>query len=63
MKDRLCQCADPGCPYHPGTSICIRGAKHRLFRVDMWLDEGTLFCEACAADALMSGLFDEAQQK
>lgn len=63
MKDRLCQCADPGCPVHEGESICIRHAKQRLFRVDTFLDEGTLFCEQCADDAMESGLFDPAQQK
>ena len=56
-KPAHCQCADPGCPIHPGHHTCDQRAKERLFRVDMEDREGTWFCTGCANDALSSGLF------
>lgn len=54
-----CECADPGCAHHKGASTCPKphtGAR-LLFRVDMDDRTGTVFCDACADDALDSGLF------
>ena len=56
MQNARCQCADPGCPACNGS--CKRGQSVILYRVDMEDTSGTGFCEACAADAHESGLFD-----
>lgn len=52
-----CECADSGCAAHKGRSSCGNRGAINLQRVDMDDPSGTLFCEACAADALSSGLF------
>lgn len=59
-----CACADHGCSTHVGHDCSVRvdprddDGSMTLFRVDMADDwTGTLFCEACASDALNSGLF------
>jgi hypothetical protein len=57
----VCQCADHGCPVHPGMD-CARVATREqhlvtLRRVDMDDRSGTRFCPPCAEDALASGLF------
>ena len=52
----ICQCADSLCPVHRGTD-CDLPATRTLYRVDMEDLTGTSFCEACANDALQSGLF------
>lgn len=57
MRTPRCQCSDRGCPVHPGISFCIQPATTTLFRIDMDDTAGTAFCEACATDALDSGLF------
>ena len=54
-----CRCADPGCPVHMGASDCLFDASARLYRVDTEDHSGTPMCEACAADAMRSGLFTE----
>lgn len=58
-KGVTCECADKGCPVHKGTSKCTNKATTNLRRVDMDDVSGTMFCEACAEDALESGLFRE----
>lgn len=50
-----CECTDPGCPVCKGK--CRRDAEMTLYRCDMDDETGTDFCEACASDALESGLF------
>lgn len=53
-----CCCADRHCPAHEGSSRCDFKATTTLWRVDM--DGGSLeFCEACAEDAMKSGLFTD----
>jgi hypothetical protein len=59
MTNLRCQCSDRGCPVHPGISLCIRPASTTLFRIDMEDQTGTAFCDACAEDAMNSGLFSE----
>lgn len=53
----ICECADPGCPYHAGVGHCNQNAAGEVFRVDMEDETGTPMCEDCAADALDSGVF------
>jgi len=63
---RRCECADPLCPTcrgeHAGTHRAVGVQGHpdhtvTLRRID-WAGEPTItFCEACAADALDSGVF------
>lgn len=53
-----CECADRECPEHRGTSECFNGALRKpLKRIDMEDHSGTLMCEACAEDAMQSGVF------
>lgn len=52
-----CECTDPGCPVHKGTSSCARESLTTLYRVDTADETGTAMCEACADDAMASGLF------
>jgi hypothetical protein len=53
-----CECVDPGCPEHRGISECFNSALRKaLRRIDMDDHTGTLMCEACAEDAMSSGLF------
>lgn len=59
MKHTLCGCSDPGCPVHPGKSLCPNRADTTLYRVDMEDETGTMMCEACASDAFDSGLFTD----
>lgn len=56
-----CECADRGCKEHKGQSSCLAAGDTILFRVDMADETGTLFCEACATDAMESGLFTESK--
>lgn len=58
-----CECADKACPVCNGQ--CHIDGKVTLYRVDMIDRTGTLFCEACADDAMESGLFtdDEPEQE
>ena len=56
--DCLCECADPGCPIHPGCP-CDCGATTIVYRIDMDDTAGTAMCERCAEDALDSGVFSE----
>jgi hypothetical protein len=59
MTNLRCQSSDRGCPAHPGISFCIQPASTTLFRIDMEDQTGTAFCDACAEDAMNSGLFSE----
>ena len=52
-----CECADPGCPGHKGTSDCFRKQQTVLYRIDMEDRTGVAFC---ADDAGDSGLFSDA---
>lgn len=57
MGTMTCECSDRGCSVHAGTGHCDGRDVVRLYRVDMRDDDGTLFCEACADDAMGSGLY------
>lgn len=52
-----CGCRDAGCPAHKGKAECFNPGAVRLRRVGMDDTGGTLFCNACATDAMESGLF------
>jgi hypothetical protein len=52
-----CECADPGCPIHPGLSHCEKRAEVTLRRADMEDWSGVRFCADCADDAMESGVF------
>jgi hypothetical protein len=54
---RTCQCTDPGCPVHPGTSRCVRPSRRTVFRIDMEDRTGTPMCQRCSEDAMDSGVF------
>jgi hypothetical protein len=54
-----CECADPGCPIHPKVSDCRNLAATILYRIDMEDNTGSLMCEGCAEDAMLSGLFTD----
>jgi hypothetical protein len=56
--DSQCECADAGCLAHEGLG-CHELATTILYRVDMDDLSGTAFCEACAEDAMESGLFTD----
>lgn len=51
-----CECGDPLCPVH-GMTDCDKKAEAHLFRIDTEDEDGTMFCEACAEDAMRTGLF------
>jgi len=54
-KGQTCQDADPECPVCHGH--CQNPATTTLYRVDMEDATGTPMCEACANDAMESGVF------
>ena len=54
-QSERCECADSGCPEQHGAG-CEQRATIKLVRIDM-SDAGVLMCEACADDALESGVF------
>jgi hypothetical protein len=54
-----CECGDPGCPVHKGTSNCPNLSSRKVFRSDMEDRSGTRMCNACADDAMDSGVFYE----
>ena len=68
MKSK-CECADPGCLAHFGSSSCpkiclvaslvydFENLSYFGTRIDQRDDSGTLFCPACAEDAAKTGLF------
>lgn len=56
-RNRICECSDVGCPVHHGQAVCLSKAKTTVYRVDMEDHTGTRMCEACAGDAMDSGLF------
>ena len=51
-----CEDTDKGCPNCKGK--CLSQAETTLIRTDREDKTGVLFCDACAVDALDSGLFD-----
>ena len=57
LGDSKCECSDPGCPIHKGTSDCRNTASSILYRIDMEDNTGSAMCEGCADDAFESGLF------
>jgi hypothetical protein len=57
MERTPCECADPGCPAHKNSSKCNGLATIILYRIDMNDATGTAMCDACADDALESGVF------
>jgi hypothetical protein len=59
LGDSKCECADKGCCVHEGSSDCRNLGTTILYRVDMEDNNGTIFCDDCANDATMSGLFAE----
>lgn len=54
-KVTRCECFDADCP--SACHIKREVARMVLYRVDMFDPKGLQFCEACAEDALDSGLF------
>ena len=53
-----CECADTGCPIHPGKACdAITNEVSLLYRVDMEDNSGVLFCSECAGEAQESGVF------
>ena len=52
-----CECVDVGCHAHQGIHHCEINGTAFLYRVDMEDSTGTLFCEACMADALEVGFY------
>ena len=57
--DSQCECHDKGCTaeMHTEAKRCGQLATVILYRVDMEDQTGTAFCEGCADDAAMSGVF------
>lgn len=52
--EEACSCTDGGCACG---GICSEDATAVLFRIDMEDETGCAFCEACADDAMQSGVF------
>ena len=52
-----CECSDPGCPVHKGSSHCPNKSTGKVYRSDMEDRSGTAMCRGCASDALDSGVF------
>jgi hypothetical protein len=53
-----CICSDPGCPVNHDSQNCNKSASVYVCRIDMGdPDESMPMCEACASDALDSGVF------
>jgi len=63
MAKALCECSDPGCPVHFGSSTCPHTQQCVVFRVDMEDETGIEMCELCAEDALSSGCFSDEYQE
>src|ERR1700728_2836358 len=59
IGDCKCECADSLCAHHIGKSDCRDVASQYLYRVDMQDVTGTAMCDACAEDAMESGLFTD----
>lgn len=51
-----CECSDPGCAMHKGTSDCPRTASYTVYRTDMEDGTGTVMCYGCMSDAMDSGV-------
>lgn len=61
--DSRCECSDINCnSNHNGKPKCDETATTILYRVDMVDVTGTAFCEACAEDASLSGLFTDSTE-
>lgn len=55
---RPCECGDPACPAHEGRDEHRnRRGEIKLYRIDMEDRYGSWYCDACAEDALDSGVF------
>lgn len=52
-----CECSDRNCPEHAARAACVNAAETTLYRIDTQNASGTAFCEACAEDAIASGVF------
>lgn len=53
-----CECSDSGCTAHRGKAYCNKKANTILYRIDMEDETGVSFCNACADDAMESGVFE-----
>lgn len=53
---RYCECIDYGCPVHHGEE-CREVGDYPLYCTYMDDSTGTFMCDACATDALNSGVF------
>ena len=64
LGDDRCECFDTG-DNHPINNSgrdglqCTRKASATLYRIDMEDNSGTRFCEECASDAMVSGVFTD----
>lgn len=58
-KLTVCECADSMCPEHNGEIKCRHQGVQVLYRIDMQDYYGTVFCLACANDAMKCGLFSD----
>lgn len=56
MKTNTCECADHACSAHTGKD-CTAQATQTLTRVDFAGTPRVAFCDACASDAMESGVF------
>ena len=50
-----CRCKNTECEEHKGKKECFLPAIVRLWRVDN--DISTVMCEACASEAMKTGMF------
>jgi hypothetical protein len=61
--EHSCECDDSSCPVHEDSEECPNPGTVLLHRIDMGDDdEGSYFCEACAEDALSSGVFSVVEE-
>jgi hypothetical protein len=51
-----CECRDIGCPCE---GACEENSVITLHRIDMEDATGTMFCDRCADDAYLSGVFTD----
>lgn len=58
-----CEGSDCGCPVHSGHAMCNNRSVVTLYRIDMEDRTGTQMCDACASDAMDSGLFTDEKRR